>query len=94
MSSPPGPWGRGWGGSGLSFPPLPLLPSQHQMVDSFFNKHQYQPEGQEQVGHCAPHSPALYNLAWVGGFTMMVVMEKMKMLPQVCPFLPLDRSSQ
>nr|XP_035945933.1 interleukin-32 isoform X2 [Halichoerus grypus] len=25
-----------------------LKPRMHQMVDSFFNKHQHQPEGQEQ----------------------------------------------
>lgn len=56
----------------MSFPPLPLLCSQHRLVDNYCDRHQNEPEGEDEVGHCVPHSPALCTLAWVGDFTMIV----------------------
>lgn len=78
----------------MSFPPLPLLCSQHRLVDNYCDRHQNEPEGEDQVGHCVPHSPALCTLAWVVDFTMTVARRKRKVLPQVCSYPPLDRPLQ
>ncbi|VCW66262.1 unnamed protein product, partial [Gulo gulo] len=66
----------------------------HRLVDAYCDHHLNEPEGEDQVGHCVPHSPALCSLAWVGDITMMVARRKRKVLPQVCSFLPLDRPLQ